>query len=213
MYSHDARLTGDRSTAEDVVSLSFLEAWRLREKLLPDAEFSDGTGDGLHPWLFGYRHERAARHPADRSAASGGNRPAAGTGHTDRETVPDFADELAARLDDSERLAAARTALRQLRKHERKVVALCVWSGLSYADAAEALGVSVSTVRSRLSRARHRLRGLAEKELARRASSAGTGRASVPTTVSRAIPRLLPRSGQEPGGRAEAVRSTQERKR
>jgi DNA-directed RNA polymerase specialized sigma24 family protein len=53
VYSHGARLTGDRSTAEDVVSLTFLEAWRLRTKLLPDAEFSDGTGDGLRPWLFG----------------------------------------------------------------------------------------------------------------------------------------------------------------
>ncbi|MHA5050833.1 RNA polymerase sigma factor [Streptomyces sp. SD15] len=37
----------------------------------------------------------------------------------------------------------------QLRRHERDVFALCVWSGLSYADAAEALGVPASTVRSR----------------------------------------------------------------
>ena len=37
------------------------------------------------------------------------------------------------------------------------MLALCVWSGLNYAEAAEALGVPVGTVRSRLSRARRKL--------------------------------------------------------
>ncbi|MBC7271329.1 MAG: sigma-70 region 4 domain-containing protein, partial [Streptomyces sp.] len=40
---------------------------------------------------------------------------------------------------------------------EREVLALCVWGGLDYAAAAEALGVPVGTVRSRLSRARAKL--------------------------------------------------------
>ncbi|MFF8004341.1 sigma factor [Streptomyces sp. NPDC007917] len=53
MYGHAVRLTEDRSTAEDVVSLTFLEAWRLRERLLPDAEVSGDAGDGLRAWLFG----------------------------------------------------------------------------------------------------------------------------------------------------------------
>ena len=38
-----------------------------------------------------------------------------------------------------------------------EVVELVAWADLSYADAAEALGVPVGTVRSRLSRARARL--------------------------------------------------------
>jgi hypothetical protein len=43
--------------------------------------------------------------------------------------------------------------------------ALCVWSGLGYAEAAEALGIPVGTVRSRLSRARAKLGKLTEREL------------------------------------------------
>jgi RNA polymerase sigma-70 factor (ECF subfamily) len=47
------------------------------------------------------------------------------------------------------------------------VFVLCVCSQLDYAAAAEALGVPVGTVRSRLSRARARLRALAQQELTR----------------------------------------------
>jgi len=40
------------------------------------------------------------------------------------------------------------------------VLALCVWEELTYEEASLALGVPVGTVRSRLSRARGRLREL-----------------------------------------------------
>ncbi|CAM5352958.1 hypothetical protein SFUMM280S_03264 [Streptomyces fumanus] len=33
VYNHAFRLTGDWATAEDVVSLTFLDAWRLRDRL------------------------------------------------------------------------------------------------------------------------------------------------------------------------------------
>ncbi|MCF0082721.1 RNA polymerase sigma factor [Streptomyces lomondensis] len=213
VYGHAARLSGDLHTAEDVVSLTFLEAWRLREKLRPDGEWPDeGEGDdGVRAWLFGVATNvlRNTRRTTRRHAAALGRlqgRP------SERDTAPDFADELVGRMEDADRLAAARAALARLNRREREVFALCVWSGLSYAAAAEALDVPVSTVRSRLSRARHRLRGLAEAELARRGgSSAG------PPAPGRAKARertgLQRGNGQVQVGREQAARSTQGQER
>jgi RNA polymerase sigma-70 factor (ECF subfamily) len=77
------------------------------------------------------------------------------------------------------------------------VFTLCVWAGLDYAAAAEALGVPVGTVRSRLSRARTRLRTLAETQLREIRAAAEPG----------------PGHGQVQGDRINAVRSTQEKNR
>jgi RNA polymerase sigma-70 factor (ECF subfamily) len=49
----------------------------------------------------------------------------------------------------------------RLPRREQDVVALCDWSGLSYEEAADALGIPIGTVRSRLARGRRRLRELA----------------------------------------------------
>jgi len=51
-------------------------------------------------------------------------------------------------------------ALEQLPDNFREIVILCDIEGLSYAEAAEALGIPIGTVRSRLSRARETLRSL-----------------------------------------------------
>ncbi len=162
------------------MSLTFLEAWRLRERLLPE-------GDSPLPWLLGIATNvlrnttRAARRHRDALQRLPGAPGPPG--------VPDFADELVDRMHDAARLTAAHAALDRLRRSDREVVMLCVWSGLDYAAAAEALGVPIGTVRSRLSRARRRLKDLV------------------------ADPEPRPRSGQLEGGRASAARSTQEKKR
>ncbi|MEV7179386.1 RNA polymerase sigma factor [Kitasatospora sp. NPDC093679] len=146
VYAHAARSTGDRHVADDVVSLTFLEAWRLRDKL---------RGEVLNPraWLLGISTNvlRNTTRAARRHRAAMARMPT-------REPVPDFADEVVGRIADAETAAAALRALRQLRRSEREVFTLVVWSGLGYAEAAQALGVPVGTVRSRLSRAREKLR-------------------------------------------------------
>lgn len=73
---------------------------------------------------------------------------------------PDFAGQSDERVDDERRMRDALRLLSELRGPEQDVFALCVWEGMSYEDAALALGAPVGTVRSRLSRARQHLREL-----------------------------------------------------
>jgi len=148
VYNHAFRLTGDWSVAEEVVSLTFLEAWRLRGRLDPD-------GGSLRPWLHGIC-VNVARNigRADRRHRAAMSRLAPPP------TAADFADELADRIDDAARIADTRKAIGRLSRREQEVIELCVWSGLDYAMAAEALGIPVGTVRSRLSRARKKLERL-----------------------------------------------------
>ncbi|MGI5185171.1 RNA polymerase sigma factor [Dactylosporangium sp. CA-152071] len=151
VHRHAVWSTGDPAHAEDVVSLTFLEAWRIRETLHPD-------GGSLRPWLLGIATNvlRNRRRAARRHRDALSRLPL-------RDTVPDFADEVIARMHDADQLAAAVAALRALSRADREVFLLCVWSELDYASAAEALGVPVGTVRSRLSRARTRLRALTQQ--------------------------------------------------
>jgi RNA polymerase sigma-70 factor (ECF subfamily) len=149
VYNLAFRLTGNWSTAEEAVSLTFLEAWRLRASVEPD-------GESLRPWLLGItiNVNRNMSRAARRHQAALSRLPPP-------PPVPDFADEVAGQLDDARQLRKVLAAVGRLRPDERDVIALCVWSELDYAAAARALGIPTGTVRSRLSRARKKLRKLA----------------------------------------------------
>jgi Sigma-70, region 4 len=72
------------------------------------------------------------------------------------EDMPDHAESIAQPLDDEREATALEDQIRRLPRHQRKVVELCLWTGLDQ-QAAAVLGVAVGTVKSRLSRARSRL--------------------------------------------------------
>ncbi|MEU7368062.1 RNA polymerase sigma factor [Streptomyces hygroscopicus] len=222
IYRHSVRLTGNWVTADDIVSLTFLEAWRLRERLLP--------GDGsLRPWLLGI-----ATNVTRNTARAARRHQAALAKLPPPDPVPDFADEVTQRLADSEELAAAQRALRTMRRGEREVFTLCVWEGLDAATVAETLGVAVGTVRARLSRARKRLRKLTELELIGggtggddnpgtggsqgaddgtvRGADDGTVQGADGGTRQGAVQRAAT-VGQLPVSRHQAARPTQEKKR
>lgn len=197
VHRHAVRMTGNWVMADDIVSLTFLEAWRLRERVLPG-------DDSLRPWLLGI-----ATNVTRNTARAARRHQAALIRVPPPDPVPDFADEVTQRLADTEELAAAQKALSTMRRGEREVFTLCVWEGLDAATAAEALGVAVGTVRARLSRARKRLRKLTELELdggtgGNKGAEDATGQSRVqrPATV-----------GQLPVSRHQAARSTQEKKR
>jgi RNA polymerase sigma factor (sigma-70 family) len=149
IYNVCFRRTANWAVAEDLTSIVFLEAWRRRGKSLPPGM--------VRAWLHGIAtfvvRNRWRTELRYRRALARLQRDA---------TTPDFAADVEARLADESRMAVLLERLRELPTRERDVLALCVWSELSYEEAAIALDIPVGTVRSRLSRARSRLRELTE---------------------------------------------------
>ena len=147
VYNYCLRRTGRRETAQDLLSIVFLEAWRRR-----DIELADGA---VLPWLYGVatnvvRHQRRSER---RFVAALGRLPRAGA-------EPDFTDGVDEIIDYEREAECAASRLRILPRAEQDAFALCVGMELSYEDAAIALGVPIGTIRSRMSRARARLREL-----------------------------------------------------
>lgn len=150
VYAHCFSRTGSWSMAEDLTSVVFLEAWRRRSEV----RFS---GDSALPWLLAVANNatRNAQRSLRRHNLLLAKLPPPGE-------EADIAVDAAARVD-QERLAQhLLCAMGGLRQAEQEVLALCDWAGLSYADAAVAMGVPEGTVRSRLFRARQHLRDLAD---------------------------------------------------
>jgi RNA polymerase sigma-70 factor (ECF subfamily) len=159
VYRFARLMTGSTTIAEDVVQEVFLA-------LMRDASRYDPARASLTTYLYG-----SARH------------------HTRRRLLRD---RLLVRLDDQADLCLSsssatvadelirqrdvqhlRRAIVRLPARYREVIVLCDLQDVSYADAAQALGCAIGTVRSRLHRARHLLadklqRGLACADMARR---------------------------------------------
>ena len=165
IYNYCFRRVGDWSAAEDLLSIVFLEAWRRRDKQLPPGK--------VLPWLYGIATNvvRNRRRSERRYRAALARVPAA-------EHALDVAEEAVDRADDERHLRGALDLLAKLPRRQQDVFVLCAWSGLSYEDAAFALGVPVGTVRSRLARARQALRELDRPE--------GHERGEVPHTEEKA---------------------------
>jgi RNA polymerase sigma factor (sigma-70 family) len=147
IYNYCFRRVGSQVVAQDLLSIVFLEAWRRRDKELPPAK--------VLPWLYGIatnvvRHQR--RSERRYAAALGRLAPP--------DVARDFADAADERLDYENEAQCAISLLGKLPNGERDVFILCVGMDLSYDDTAAALGIPLGTVRSRLSRAKARLREL-----------------------------------------------------
>jgi RNA polymerase sigma-70 factor (ECF subfamily) len=147
VYAFCARRTADLNLAEDLTSITFLEAWRHRERV-PSAH-----DDSALPWLLGVANNvvRNARRGQRRYRTFLERVPAAPAARSAEEQV-------VARSVTEAGLREARDAIAALSDGEQEVVMLVLWSGLSYQEAAAALAIPVGTVQSRLSRARSKLK-------------------------------------------------------
>jgi RNA polymerase sigma-70 factor (ECF subfamily) len=147
IYNYCFRRVGDWAVAEDLLSIVFLEAWRRRDKELDP--------DKVVAWLYGIATNVVRnRRRAERRYAAALQRV---TAARPEPLVTELSDE---RLADERQMKHVLALVSALPRREQDVLALSVWAGLSYEETAAALAIPVGTVRSRLSRARRRLRHL-----------------------------------------------------
>jgi RNA polymerase sigma factor (sigma-70 family) len=146
VYAYCARRTADLAFAEDLTSITFMEAWRHRDRV-------PSTQDGSAlPWLLGVANNVV------RNATRGQRRYRAVLERLPGPSAaPPAEDQAVARSVTEAGLRDALEAITALPEGEREVVMLVLWSGLSYEESAMALAIPVGTVQSRLSRARAKL--------------------------------------------------------
>ncbi len=141
------RRLGDPGLAEEVVADVFFEVWRSIE------HFAGASRPST--WIFGIAHFKSASAHRDRS-----RRKRASVVPTNVESLHavaddrDAHDQLAAR----EELRLVHRVLSSLPEDQRTVLELAVIEGLPYDEIAKRLGLPEGTVKTRVSRARGKLR-------------------------------------------------------
>lgn len=146
LHRYVARRLGP-GAADDIVADTFLDAFRRRQRY-------DITMRDARPWLYGIAANLIGKHTRSeirmlRAYARTGADPVL-TG-----TEADEADSRVASAAVQRELAAA---LAGLGPGDRDVLLMVAWADLSYTEIATALRIPAGTVRSRLHRARTRIR-------------------------------------------------------
>lgn len=146
ILSYALRRVDDPEDAADVVAETFLVAWRRLGEVPVDS--------GARLWLYGVaRNVIANLDRAERRRTRLGER-----------LAESLRTELAARRAPSGQAAEALRAMAELGDEDRELLLLVSWEGLAPGQAARVLGVSALAARSRLHRARRRLRALLEEQ-------------------------------------------------
>lgn len=145
LHRYAGRRVGDQ-VADDLVAATFLAAFRGRQRY-------DLARASALPWLFGIlTKEIARRHRTEKARFRALER-----AWSDRR-ADGLADQVAADVSAWAARGTLAAALARLSPAERGVLLLIAWGDLSYDEAAQALGIPVGTVRSRLNRARRKVR-------------------------------------------------------
>jgi RNA polymerase sigma factor (sigma-70 family) len=157
-----ARLGGD--LAEDVTAETFLAAFRGR------GGYDLGRGNA-RPWLYGIAIRQIGKHRrAERRYRQA-------LGRVEAETVTaDFGDRSADRVTAQQLRPRLSAVLSGLPRQDRELLLLVAWADLTYEESADALGVTVSAVKSRL----HRIRARTRQALGETSPADRTGGSAVP---------------------------------
>jgi RNA polymerase sigma factor (sigma-70 family) len=145
IYGFTARRLG-REIADDVGASVFVEAFSARSRFELDRA-------DARPWLYGIATNLIHRHHR------GETRRLRAYARTEPQGTGEPLD-IEQRLDAEALGPQLASALRDLAATDRDAILLFAWAGLSYDDIAIATDVPVGTVRSRIHRARHRLRAV-----------------------------------------------------
>jgi RNA polymerase sigma factor (sigma-70 family) len=145
IHGYVARRLGP-SLAEDVASETFVIAFDRRRRY-------DVAYPSARPWLYGIASNLVARH---RRAEVRRYRALARTDATD--AVDSHAERVAGRLDARALRGRLAAALVEVADRDREVLLLVAWAQLGLEEAARALGIPAGSARSRLHRARRRMR-------------------------------------------------------
>lgn len=138
VFRHASRLLSVREDAKDAMTIAFFELWRRRGSV----RLVDGSP---LPWLLNTVSNTARNF--ERSSRRY---------HLMLGRLPDPEPQEPVRARDESGVLAA---LRRLPEREQSVIVLTVLEGYQEGETARALGIPVGTVKSRLSRAKARLRG------------------------------------------------------
>jgi RNA polymerase sigma-70 factor (ECF subfamily) len=134
--------------AEDLAAETFTQAFDARHRF-------DPAQPDARPWLFGIATNLVRHHFRGETRRM--------RAYARLDPPPDAHDDhggIAARVDAQRAGAAIADALMRLPAGERDVLLLFAWADLRYEEIAIALRIPIGTVRSRLHRARQRLREL-----------------------------------------------------
>jgi RNA polymerase sigma factor (sigma-70 family) len=148
LHRYVARRLGD-GAADDIVADAFLHAFRRRHKY--DLKVLDAR-----PWLYGIAANLIGKHSRAEVRML---RAYARTGRDPVRAVDAVSgDEIDSRLSAQATQRALAAALAALPAADRDVLLMVAWADLSYHEVAAALHIPVGTVRSRLHRARTKVR-------------------------------------------------------
>ena len=164
------RTLGDRETARDITQDALVRAIQSLDSFDGRSRFSTWlTRIAINACLSHLRKQRLRKHtsldaPVGRGAGGGGRGDSSGSsGQGIAQTLPGREPEPGSRIEKEETLECLDRAMARIDPDQRVLLSLRDVRGLDYARIADALGVPVGTVKSRLFRARAALREAMEE--------------------------------------------------